>query len=104
MRILTENEVAEILGSPAKWRLSADKKSVQSKLNFEDFKSAWGFMTEVALMAEQMDHHPEWFNVYSKVEIKLTTHDADDLTDRDLALVRFIDTALQKRSYIHQKS
>ena len=58
---------------------------------FEDFNAAWGFMTRVAIAAEKADHHPEWFNVHNRVEITLTTHDADGLSVRDVALAKFID-------------
>lgn len=60
---------------------------------FPDFNAAFGFMTRVALAAEKADHHPEWFNVYNRVEITLTTHDAGGLTRRDVALADFIDDA-----------
>ena len=62
-------------------------------LKFADFNAAFGFMTRVALMADKMDHHPEWSNVYDRVEVLLTTHDADGVTDKDVALARFIDAA-----------
>jgi 4a-hydroxytetrahydrobiopterin dehydratase len=58
---------------------------------FKDFSAAFGFMARVALKAEQMDHHPEWFNVYSKVDVTLSTHDADGVTDKDVALAKFMD-------------
>ena len=58
-----------------------------------DFATAWGFMTRVALKAEKMDHHPEWFNVYNKVRVTLTTHDAGGVTQKDLDLARFADEA-----------
>ncbi len=56
------------------------------------FNEGFGFMTRVAIKAEEMDHHPEWFNVYNKVEITLSTHEADGLTERDIKLARFIDS------------
>ena len=58
---------------------------------FADFNQAWGFMTRVALAADKADHHPEWSNVYNKVEIVLSTHDAGGLSDKDVALAKFID-------------
>ena len=58
---------------------------------FEDFNAAWGFMNRVALEAEKADHHPEWFNVYNRVEITLTTHDADGLSEKDVKLAGLID-------------
>ena len=62
-------------------------------LTFADFNAAFGFMTRVALMADKMDHHPERSNVYDRVEVLLTTHDADGVTDKDVTLARFIDDA-----------
>ena len=58
-----------------------------------DFSAAWEFMSQVAVKAERMDHHPEWFNVYSKVDVTLTTHDAGGVTERDIRLARFIEVA-----------
>lgn len=60
-------------------------------LKFKDFTQAFGFMTSVALIAESMDHHPEWFNVYSTVNIALRTHDVDGISDKDFALAQRID-------------
>jgi 4a-hydroxytetrahydrobiopterin dehydratase len=60
---------------------------------FSDFNEAFGFMTRVAIAADKADHHPEWFNVYNRVEITLTTHDADGLSERDVKLAKFIDNA-----------
>ena len=58
---------------------------------FGDFVQAFGFMTRAAMVAEKMDHHPEWFNVWATVDVTLTTHDCSGLSDRDVALARFID-------------
>ncbi|MFO0284760.1 MAG: 4a-hydroxytetrahydrobiopterin dehydratase, partial [Brevundimonas sp.] len=67
--------------------------AIVRELSFADFNAAFGFMTRVALMADKLDHHPEWSNVYNRVTLLLTTHDAGGLTDRDLTLARFIDAA-----------
>jgi 4a-hydroxytetrahydrobiopterin dehydratase len=67
------------------------RDAIQKSFKFADFTQAWGFMTRVALAAEKADHHPEWSNVYNKVEIVLSTHDAGGLSDKDVALARFID-------------
>ncbi len=83
----------------AGWSVAPDRKSVCTKLKFETFAAAWAFMTEVAIGAERLDHHPEWQNVYNRVEIKLTTHDADGLTERDLELANVIQNALSARIY-----
>ena len=82
-------EVAERLAARPGWALEGDK--LERELRFADFKSAFGFMTAVALAAEKMDHHPEWFNVYDRVRIQLTTHDAGGVTENDLALAAIID-------------
>lgn len=76
------------------WALSADGKSIRRELVFADFNAAFGFMTRVALKAEAMDHHPEWRNVYNRVDIVLTTHDAGGLTARDMALAAFVESVL----------
>ena len=63
----------------------------ESKFTFTNFNEAWGFMTRIAVEAERMDHHPEWFNVWATVDITLSTHDCSGLSLRDVALARFID-------------
>ena len=75
------------------WRLVEGRDAIARTLRFEDFNAAFGFMTRVALMADKMDHHPEWSNVYARVEIVLTTHDSGGVTELDLALAKFIDAA-----------
>ncbi len=77
---------------PAGWVLAADRKSIHQSFKFKDFNEAWAFMSRVALMAEKLDHHPEWSNVYNKVEITLSTHDAGGLTALDLKLATAIST------------
>ena len=76
------------------WRLLADRDAIARDFKFKDFGAAWGFMARVALLAERHDHHPEWSNVYNRVSITLTTHDAGGLSERDLALARAIDALL----------
>lgn len=73
------------------WREVEGRDAITRVFKFADFNDAWGFMTRVALRAEQMDHHPEWFNVYSTVEVTLSTHDCNGLSERDIALASFID-------------
>jgi 4a-hydroxytetrahydrobiopterin dehydratase len=75
------------------WAPVEGRDAAQKTFKFGDFNAAFGFMTRVALAAEKADHHPEWFNVYNRVEITLTTHDAGGLSDRDIALARFIEAA-----------
>ena len=73
---------------------TAGSSTLACSCAFRDFRQAFAFMTEVALLAEKADHHPEWSNVYNKVNITLTTHDAGGITDRDLSLAKQIDAAL----------
>ena len=73
------------------WIQSADGKSIQRKFQFKDFVEAFGFLTSVALVAEQLGHHPEIYNVYNKVELVLTTHDAGGLTELDHKMAERID-------------
>lgn len=73
------------------WTYDADARGIRRTLRFADFAEAFGFMARVAILAEKADHHPEWFNVYNRIEILLTTHDADGLSQRDIDLARKID-------------
>ena len=73
------------------WTHEPERDAITSRFQFDDFARAFGFMASVAIMAEKMDHHPEWSNVYNVVDITLTTHASDGLTELDLRLVRIID-------------
>ncbi len=73
------------------WAEVADRDAIRKTFHFGDFNEAWGFMCRVALIAEKMDHHPEWFNVYNRVEIILSSHDVEGLSKRDLKLAHAID-------------
>jgi 4a-hydroxytetrahydrobiopterin dehydratase len=73
------------------WAVQPQRDAIARSFQFPDFSAAWGFMTRVALLAEQQDHHPEWSNVYNKVEITLATHDAGGLSERDIKLAHAID-------------
>lgn len=73
------------------WTEVPGRDAIQRKLAFADFNQAFAFMVRVALAAEKADHHPEWFNVYNKVEITLSTHDAGGLSAKDVALAKVID-------------
>lgn len=95
--------MAELLGADAAlasvsgWGATTDKRDAISKsFVFSDFKMAFGFMTMAAIKAEQMDHHPEWFNVYNRVEVTLTTHDANGVTTLDVELAGFMDALSEK--------
>lgn len=85
----SEARLAEIDG----WAIAADGLSISRTFKFADFSEAFAFVTRVALLAEKADHHPEWFNVYNRVDIRLTTHDAGGLTGRDFDLAKAINRA-----------
>ena len=91
---LTEIELSDLLARHPEWRLRADGLALERTFRFADFNAAFGFMTRVALYADKADHHPEWFNVYNRVEMTLTTHDADGLSQRDVAMARAIEAML----------
>ena len=88
---LSEEERAAALAELPAWTHDAARDALRRQFRFADFNAAWGFMTRVALAAERADHHPEWSNVYGRVDILLTTHDAGGLSARDVALARLID-------------
>jgi 4a-hydroxytetrahydrobiopterin dehydratase len=84
------SRAAALKGLPH-WSFDNDVQGIRRILRFSDFAEAFGFMTRVAILAEKADHHPEWFNVYNRVEILLTTHDAGGLSQRDIDLAGAID-------------
>ena len=88
---LSEAEREEALASLPGWKYDPDRDGIRRSFRFADFTAAFGFMTKVALLAEKADHHPEWSNVYNRVEILLTTHDAGGLSKRDVDLARAIE-------------
>lgn len=73
------------------WQVVDDRDAIRRQLKFADFNAAFGFMTRVALVAEKMNHHPEWSNVWNRVEVTLTSHDVGGLTERDVELAETID-------------
>lgn len=93
MHKLTADEISALTQDLPEWKLDPDGLAIRADLTFAGFRAAFAFMTEVAAEADRADHHPEWFNVYNRVSIRLTTHDAGGLTQRDEALARFIDEA-----------
>lgn len=92
---LNDKERETALSKLDDWQYDAAKSAICKKYKFDDFVAAFGFMTKVAIIAEKADHHPEWSNIYSTVDILLTTHDADDgkggLSARDINLAQQID-------------
>jgi 4a-hydroxytetrahydrobiopterin dehydratase len=88
---LTDDERKAALAELSEWAHDPKRDALTRAFRFPDFVAAFGFMTRVAMLAEKADHHPEWFNVYNRVEILLTTHDAQGLSQRDVELARRID-------------
>ncbi len=91
---LNETERADALDALPDWDYDEGRDAITRTIVFTDFAEAFGFMTQVALIAERADHHPEWTNVWNRVEITLTTHDAGGLSQRDLDLATAIDSIL----------
>nr|UOZ96685.1 putative pterin-4-alpha-carbinolamine dehydratase [Cupriavidus sp.] len=91
MKPLEPQVISARLAALPGWVLAADGLSISRQYVFSDFRAAFGFMTQVALAAEKADHHPEWFNVYNRVDMRLTTHEAGGLTERDFALAAVAD-------------
>ncbi|BDW98307.1 4a-hydroxytetrahydrobiopterin dehydratase [Maricaulis maris] len=79
------------LKSVSGWQAVDDRDAIRKVFEFADFNEAWGFMSRVAVKAEAMDHHPEWFNVWNKVDVTLATHDAGGVTALDVELAGFMD-------------
>ena len=95
MQALAPEQVQAQLAELSGWTLAADGLSISRSYRFADFCNAFAFMTRVALAAEKADHHPEWFNVYNRVDVRLNTHDAGGLTHRDFSLAAVADAAAQ---------
>lgn len=88
---LTDAERATLGTRLPDWSMVPGRDAIQRRFTFADFNAAFGFMSRVALLAERQDHHPEWFNVWNRVDITLSTHDAGGLSLRDIALAEAID-------------
>lgn len=91
---LSDTERAEALDGLPDWDYDEGRDAIRRTIVFTDFAEAFGFMAQVALIAEKADHHPEWTNVWNRVEILLTTHDAGGLSERDVELAQAIDSIL----------
>jgi len=90
---LTGDARNDAIGSLDGWAEVDGRDAIHKTFQFKTFNKAFGFMTRTALTAEKMDHHPEWFNVYNRVEVTLATHDAGGVTDLDIRLAQFMDKA-----------
>ena len=85
------------------WKKVRCRDAITKSYRFKDFNETFGFMSRVAIKADQMDHHPEWFNVYNHVRITLTTHDARGVSERDVALAKFIDRIAGRKAVARRK-
>ena len=91
MQKLTGESRKAALAKLSGWKETEGRDAIKKTFTFRDFNQAFGFMTRAALVAEKLDHHPEWFNVYKTVEVTLSTHDAGGLTERDIKLAEAMD-------------
>ncbi|MBJ7498773.1 MAG: 4a-hydroxytetrahydrobiopterin dehydratase [Sphingopyxis sp.] len=94
VRKLDDAERDALLARFSEWSHEPSRDAITRRFEFDDFARAFGFMASVAIIAEKMDHHPEWSNVYNRVDILLTTHDADGLSERDAKLAEAIEALL----------
>jgi 4a-hydroxytetrahydrobiopterin dehydratase len=92
---LSDRERTKALDELPHWDLDEERDAIVRSFKFEDFSEAFAFMTRVALIAEKADHHPEWSNIWDRVDILLTTHDADGLSKRDVAMAKAIDALVE---------
>lgn len=83
---MTAEERGAALSGLEGWSYGTEEKAISKTFTFADFSEAWAFMNRAALLAEKMDHHPEWFNVYNRVEVRMTTHDAGGVTSLDIEM------------------
>lgn len=98
MEKLERSAIDQLLGELKGWVLDDSASSISKTFKFASFVEAFGFMAESALAAEKLNHHPEWFNVYSRVEVKLNTHDAGGLTELDFKLAKAMEKAAARRA------
>jgi 4a-hydroxytetrahydrobiopterin dehydratase len=91
MKKLTTPARSAAMKDLPKWSKVRGRDAITRKFEFKDFNTAFAFMTRVALLAEKMDHHPEWFNVYNKLDVTLSTHDAGGVTENDVKMAKAMD-------------
>jgi 4a-hydroxytetrahydrobiopterin dehydratase len=90
----SDNQILEFIDTHSAWQIK--NKKLHQEFVFKNFIEAFGFMTQAALIAEKTDHHPEWFNVYKKVDVDLTTHEAGGITERDFTLATAMDAIFER--------
>jgi 4a-hydroxytetrahydrobiopterin dehydratase len=95
---LSPQSAAELLATLKHWQHDEKRDAITREFVFADFAQAFAFMTQIAVVAEKRNHHPEWFNVYNRVKITLTTHDVNGLSQRDIDLARYADAAFANYS------
>lgn|GEM_PF-113396 len=93
LSLIKLDEIATILADLAGWENDANRPALKKSYHFKDFNEAFAWMTKVALYAEKANHHPEWFNVWNRVDVTLTTHDAGGITSKDIQLAHFMEKA-----------
>ncbi|MEO1748347.1 MAG: 4a-hydroxytetrahydrobiopterin dehydratase [Pseudomonadota bacterium] len=91
--VLSGDALHNAMSATGGWSLTDDGKAIEKSFKFANFKQAFAFMTHGALSAETLDHHPEWFNVYHRVDVKLTTHDSGGITELDISLAKALNEA-----------
>ena len=99
MTPMSENQILEKLHHFGEWRY--ERSLLARDIQFRDFTAAWAFMDHVAACADSLDHHPNWYNVYNLVQIRLSTHDAGGVTEKDFELASLVDQYLAEREYTH---
>lgn len=103
--LISLEEVTRRLGPSSQWTITDSRGGLLCReFRFKDFREAFGFMTQVALVAEKLDHHPEWSNVYNKVNITLTTHDVGGISDRDMKMAEMIDLIVRQMDPMQVKA
>ena len=93
---MNADEISAMLAGMPEWTLMSGREAIARRITFKDFKSAFAFMNDVAAQAERLDHHPEWTNVWNRVDIVLTTHSAKGVTELDQKLAEFINLAAEQ--------
>ena len=99
MTPMSENQILKKMLHFGEWRY--ERSLLARDIRFPDFTAAWAFMNHVAACADSLDHHPNWYNVYNLVQIRLSTHDAGGVTEKDFDLASLIDQYLSEREYTH---